>query len=357
MSKEKKRMSGKLPKTVVLKFPESTRIFNIDIRIWLWVIIGLFLFVCIKVLFFSEQHYEAISPTVFLNPDALMLAKDGEYLTEENLVRMMSRRVEKSQSLIPPVTYNNWTQSANAALKLSSFVLDQGPIGSCTANALSYAWMLYKYKTWRNTQLNVAPPSRMYWYAEARLHMNANEGIPNAPLKDTGCYVKDIAWVPVGKGLVSELSYPYTYNMDRFGKVSHTQGNINKVPSDAIELQAAENKLAAGIIKPFNYSSNRETTLLNMKLAISTSGKCIILGILVFSSFMTRAVLQTGNIPMPNPSREKIIGGHCICLTGYDTTCFTFRNSWGKNYGAQGTFRIPYDYITSVNLSGDAWIF
>jgi C1A family cysteine protease len=145
--------------------------------------------------------------------------------------------------------------------------------------------------------------------------------------------------------------------MDRYGNVSQTLGNVNKVPPDNIEAMAAEFKLPSGVIKPFNYSSNRATTLQNMKLAISTSGKCIILGVLVFSSFMTRAVLRTGNIPMPNPSREKLLGGHCICLTGYDSTCFTFRNSWGKNVGVNGTFRIPFDYVTSLNLAGDAWIF
>jgi len=349
-------MSGKLPRTTVLKFPESTRIFSIDIRIWLWVIIGIFLGVCIKVLFFSTAHFEGISPIVLLDPDSLLLANDGEFLTDQLMESMMARRVEKNQSPTPPATYNNWTQSPNAT-NLANFVLDQGPVGSCTANALSYAWMLYKYKTWTRTMVSVPPPSRMYWYAEARLHMNANNGQPNAALKDTGCYVRNIAWVLYGKGQVPELTYPYTFTVDRMGNLLPNQGNVNKIPSDAIEALAAEHKLPSTYIKPFNFSSNTDITLQNLKLAISTSGKCVLLGILVYSSFMSKAVLKSGNIPVPNPSRERLLGGHCICLTGYDSSCFTFRNSWGKNYGVQGTFRIPFAYITNIRLAGDAWIF
>ena len=352
-------MQAKVPsfKTTVLKFPKNTRILNIDIRIWVWVVIGVFLFFAIKVLFFSKDHYEGITPTVmFMDPLRLRLARDCEFLCEhehEERILMMSR---SGAPTLPPPTYNLWTQSPNANSKLSTFVLNQGPIGSCTANALSYAWMLNKYKAWTNGNLPPAPPSRLFWYAEARMYLNSQDGAPNAPLTDTGCYVSDIVWVPVAKGMLPETSYPYTYSANRSGKVIPNSGLVNKFPTAAHYAAAEANKIANDIITEFRYSRNTATTLLNMKLALS-SNKSIILGIYVYSSFQSPTALKTGNIPIPNPRREILLGGHCICLTGYDASCFTFRNSWGSSVGNKGTFRIPFAYITNVNLSGDAWIF
>lgn len=316
----------------------------------------MFLFFLIKVLFFSKDHYSQITSTVFLDPLRLKLARDCEYLCEHEHGENLMRLSQAGASVTPPATYNIWTQSPNASSKLSTFVLNQGPVGSCTANALSYAWMIYMYKQWNNAELPPPPPSRLFWYAEARMHLNALDGAPNAPLSDTGCYVSDIAWVPVAKGMLPETAYPYTYSTSRSGSIIPTSGLVNKFPTAAQTTAAALNKLSPGIITQFRYSAIPATTLLNMKLALS-SNKSILVGILVYASFQSSATLKTGNIPLPNPSREVLLGGHCICLTGYDATCFLFRNSWGNSVGVKGAFRIPFNYITNVNLSGDAWIF
>jgi hypothetical protein len=342
--------------STVLKFPKKTRILNIDIRIWLWVVIGLFAFFATKVLFFSQQHFEEVLPTVFLDPVKLRLAKDCECLCDEDHENILMTMRSSGISVTPPATYNLWAQSPNANSKLSTFVLNQGPLGSCTANAMSYAWMLFKYKSWSNGQVPPPPPSRLYWYAEARMHLNALDGYPNAPLNDTGCYVSDIAWVPSAKGMLPETAYPYTYTVDRFRNVVPTSGLVNKFPTPAHVTAAALNKINEGLITEFRYSANRNTTLLNMKLALSQN-KSILIGVLVYSSFQSASALRTGNIPIPNPWIETLLGGHCICLTGYDSTCFTFRNSWGTSVGVRGAFRIPFTYITNPNLSGDAWIF
>jgi hypothetical protein len=168
--------------------------------------------------------------------------------------------------------------------------------------------------------------------------------------------VSDIAWVPSAKGMLPETAYPYSFTVDRYRNVVPTSGLINKFPTPAHVTAAALNKINEGLITEFRYSANRNTTLLNMKLALSLN-KSILIGVLVYSSFQSAAALRTGNIPLPNPRRESLLGGHCICLTGYDSTCFTFRNSWGTSVGVRGAFRIPFTYITNPNLSGDAWIF
>jgi hypothetical protein len=304
--------------------------------------------ICIKVLFFSSEHYNEVTMTTYLDPMRLKLARDSDLEEETMEISPMSR------ISIPP-TYNLWTQSPNAT-RLASFVLDQGPIGSCTANAMSYAWMLYTYKSWTSSQLPPVPQSRLFWYAEARMHLNAMDGFPNAPLSDTGCYVEDIAWVPSTKGSLAETLYAYTFSKDVRGNLIPTSGLVNKVPPPNISALAIANLIPAETITQFKYSRNASSTLQNMKLVIS-SNRAILLGIYVYSSFISSTTLRTGNIPLPNSRRERLIGGHCICLTGYDSTCFTFRNTWGKNVGNQGVFRIPFSYITNVNLAGDAWVF
>ncbi len=330
---------------MVLKFPKNTRILNIDIRIWIWIVIGLFIGLSIKVLFFSTPHFNAVENIVYLEAAGLRLAIDSDLEPEHEGILAQSQR-----SAPLPATYNLWTQNPNSS-RLSKFVLNQGPVGSCTANALSYAWMLYKYKTWDPRTAPIKAPSRLFWYAEARIHL-----FPNATtLTDCGCYVEDIAWVPVVKGQLPESAYPYSYSTDRYGNLIASAGLVNKNPPKTIDDQALLDCLPANTITKFTYSVNSATTLVNMKRVLS-SGKSILLGIYVYASFQSLTALRTGNIPLPNRTREKLLGGHCICLTGYDTTCFTFRNSWGTSVGKEGAFRIPYDYITNPRLSGDAWV-
>jgi C1A family cysteine protease len=97
----------------------------------------------------------------------------------------------------------------------------------------------------------------------------------------------------------------------------------------------------------------------NTFMGLIADRKCIILGIYVYSSFMNRSTLKTGIVPMPNRQRETLLGGHCICLTGYDsiTQRFSFKNSWGSRVGNKGTFTIPFSYVCNYTMSGDAWSF
>jgi C1A family cysteine protease len=44
------------------------------------------------------------------------------------------------------------------------------------------------------------------------------------------------------------------------------------------------------------------------------------------------------------PQTDKLAGGHCVSLIGYDDTqsCWIAKNSWGTGWGEQGFFRIGY---------------
>ena len=59
---------------------------------------------------------------------------------------------------------------------------------------------------------------------------------------------------------------------------------------------------------------------------------------------------------MPEP-RETIMGGHAVCIVGYDDNKGTFkvRNSWSEKWGDKGYCYFPYKYILNPNLASDFW--
>jgi len=76
----------------------------------------------------------------------------------------------------------------------------------------------------------------------------------------------------------------------------------------------------------------------------------------VYESFESPAMAKTGTLDLPK-LEEKTLGGHAVMAVGYDdaTKRFLIRNSWGADWGLQGYFTMPYDYLDSRNLSDDFW--
>ena len=71
---------------------------------------------------------------------------------------------------------------------------------------------------------------------------------------------------------------------------------------------------------------------------------------------MSDEVKKTGIMPMPEED-EDMLGGHAVMAAGYDndTRMFLVRNSWGKNWGDNGYFWMPYDYISKTKNCSDFW--
>ena len=63
---------------------------------------------------------------------------------------------------------------------------------------------------------------------------------------------------------------------------------------------------------------------------------------------------NNGVVPMPGEN-ENYIGGHALCIVGYDDTkkLFKFKNSWGRLWGESGYGYFHYDYIEDYMM--DAW--
>jgi len=97
----------------------------------------------------------------------------------------------------------------------------------------------------------------------------------------------------------------------------------------------------------------RITTLEEMKTLLALKGPQVA-GILCFNEIFNPN--KDAIITMPS-KRRKSIGGHAICLVGYDDSAslLKFKNSWGTAYGENGYAYISYDYYKHYCL--DAWYF
>ena len=285
----------------------------------------LFIFILFAI-FILNTYTETVPNVQFMAEHHLLLEKDHP----DGLLEDEEHHLLRLQSL--PTSVNLWTRQGSSKIPVD----DQGQFGSCTAHAMRYAWNLYRMKQNPNAVLTL--PSRTFWYAESRMRL----GDRNFS-KDNGSTISATVWALVNKGSITETLYPYTAQ------------NINRAPPSSIETQALSNRLSL----PFQirYSSATANTLSSLKTALS-NGQSIQIGILVYASFMTPGVMRTGVIPMPR-ARESLLGGHAICLTGYNdsTQMFSFRNSWGTSVGINGLFQIPYAYISNPAYSGDAWAF
>lgn len=206
-------------------------------------------------------------------------------------------------------------------------ILDQGQLGSCVANA--YALNI-SYITKNNTNL-----CRLLLYALCRIK-------DNNPLSiDSGTTVRSAGSSIFNYGTCPEALHPYN---------SVNVSNYRLLPP-LITLQNSK------IFKSFSYNfiSKGTNYLNNIKGVLNNYNVPIIFGFMVYESFMTQNVAKTGLVPMPDLKKEKLQGGHCMNIIGYDDSkqLFICANSWGKKWGNAGFCYMPYMYILDTSLASD----
>jgi len=91
---------------------------------------------------------------------------------------------------------------------------------------------------------------------------------------------------------------------------------------------------------------------INSFKSILLTNNCIIVGIIAYNTIVES---KDGVYQTPK-SNDQIIGGHGVCIVGYDDTkkLLKFRNSWGVSWGDKGYGYIKYDDINE--LITDAYI-
>ena len=202
--------------------------------------------------------------------------------------------------------------------------LNQGRLGACVANALSNAH-LYQQARQSGPPFQ---PSRLFIYWNAR----ATEGTTAV---DSGCTIRDAVKTVVREGVCDERLWPY--RIRRFAETP---------PVEAFRSAQRHQAL--------RYSRVGQNDDLKHALV---EGFPVLVGIAVYESFESQEVAKTGDVPMPDPNAERMLGGHCVLLVGYDDRRkkWELQNSWGASWGDDGYFRLPYDYLLNPSLSSDFW--
>jgi len=200
-------------------------------------------------------------------------------------------------------------------------ILDQGNLGDCVPNAFAYSVA--------SQTKNGVRISRLMNYAICRILDGTSLDA------DDGTAVRSACQAITGYGVASETIFPYNVNLyATLPPLSVFQGSR--------------------FFKKFTYSFVKQD-LSSLKNCLALYGAPIIFGLMVYSSFMTNAVAQTGMIPMPNLSKETMLGGHCMTIVGYSDSSQTFvcANSWGTGWGKGGYCNLPYAYLLNPQLTGD----
>lgn len=245
------------------------------------------------------------------------------------------------QQLPPKVDLRTDTQYLNFP------ILDQGNLGSCTANAISAAMTFAMSKQGKVTSVqdlgtmgskppNVNPMAEAY-FSPSRLFIYYNERVRiNTVNSDSGAVIRDGIKSVNAQGACKETTWPYITQQFTV----KPSGNAYK---EALDYQAIQ------------YRRIDNSDIYNVKACL-VQGYPFVFGFSVYQSFMTQAVATSGMMPMPSRS-EKLIGGHAVLGVGYDDAkqVIIVRNSWGPNWGDKGYFYMPYKYVTNQDLSTDYW--
>ena len=217
--------------------------------------------------------------------------------------------IESGKPLAATVDLTHW----------ASRVEDQSHLGSCTGQAVVGAYELMLRS--RDLTLEL---SSLFVYYNARVI----EGYTD---EDVGAYVRSAVKALAQWGVCLESLWPYRIE------------EFNVAPSINCYEDAVHRKIK-------NY--RRLLTVLQIKDAL-TQGLPVVAGMQVYSQFIDidrrHTVLQ---MPLEN---EPPLGGHAVCIVGYNDTAFLVRNSFGEDWADHGYFWMPFEYAERETM--DLWVF
>jgi C1A family cysteine protease len=227
-------------------------------------------------------------------------------------------RVEKIAPTLP-------LPSSFSLYNLLSPVKQQGELGSCTACCLTTAVEtlinIYKIKP-------IPSLSRLFLYFNERKQLGL---ISN----DYGSSLSVGITCLQNSGVCIERFCPY--NIIKFREKPSQKAYINahtyKIKK-VIQLQPDINQIKT-ILTKFP----------------------IVIAIMIYKSFEDDSVTETGIITHPDVNNEELLGGHAMCIYGYDDEkqCVFVRNSWGKEWGDNGNCYLPYSYLLNESLIIEMW--
>ena len=241
--------------------------------------------------------------------------------------RVFNYRFQK----VDPRDYK-YTASTVAILKTSTtpsfvlnqkniIILDQGSLGSCVSNAFAQFINIVTNNTLEISRL-------CHYYCGRAINGESST-------RDSGLTLRVAASIILKYGAARENIWPYI--ISRFSQLP---------PLDVFQNSK--------LFQQYSYVFINQDLII-LKTFLNDNKVPIIFGLMIYSSFIKQSVAKTGIVPMPNRRRERILGGHCALMIGYNDTNRTFIcvNSWGKYWGSEGFFTLPYDYVTNSALARD----
>lgn len=204
-------------------------------------------------------------------------------------------------------------------------VFNQLELGSCTANS-SVAYLIFLYN-------NAKFLSRLFEYYNAR----KIEGTVN---EDSGASNRDTVKSIRNNGVCEDALMPYDITKFMNSPSIYAIDNARKYTISSYSLL---------------------NTLQGIKQALAVN-KPVIIGMDVYESFEGEEIKNSGIMPMP-ASGEELLGGHSVLVVGYidgknptrsSKGCLIIRNSWGAEWGNEGYFYMPYEYVKDHTF--DYWI-
>lgn len=203
-------------------------------------------------------------------------------------------------------------------------IYNQRNLGSCVSQGVRRALQFTGVEMGGDTDL----PSSLYIYYNGRM-------IQGTVNDDSGLAIRTGMQAVAKYGYCDETLVPY--NIPDF----------KKKPSKAAYAEGAKKALRDSM-----YARVPQT--LDAIRDVLASNNPIVFGFTVYSSF--NRVGRNGLVPLP-AKNEKISGGHCVVITGYDDgkKLFTIDNSWGTSWGDSGRCYFTYDHIANTQLCSDFW--
>ncbi|KAK6525180.1 hypothetical protein TWF694_005326 [Orbilia ellipsospora] len=275
---------------------------------------------------------------------------------------------------------SSYSLTSDGAFKVP--VYDQGSLGSCVSNAVATA---YRYGLRKNNKpdFNV---SRLFLYFLARYPTIIDEKAPHnttPKLKAGGTQIRDTLRILARFGSCQEYSkesppttetipdgqWPYDTTAPKKGDTLDPTDWAARPPPEPC-YQNAQKHLS------FSYQVPRQSEEC-WKRCIA-SGYPIIFGFVVHPNFQKKGPDGKWSIP-PNSTKYSIasvptqqdvntaiandgtpqeIGSHAVVAVGFDDSipykganggeskgCFLVQNSWGADWGDNGYFWMPYEYL------------
>lgn len=201
-------------------------------------------------------------------------------------------------------------------------VYNQLPLHSCGAHAVASAMQVLSAQ--RGT--NVAEPSRLFLYYNARRREGPVSG-------DDGATIRNTIKAAARPGACSEQLWPYD------------PAKVNVEPR-----RSAYENIALRASSYYRIAQR----LTDLKSCIA-EGFPFVFGLSAYTQAII-AAQTSGRLELPTPT-DTLMTAHAMLAIGYDdaTSSFTALNSLGPTWGAQGYVTMPFEYFTDPQLTHDFW--